>query len=234
MRFRGYTIETFAEKVNLSSSKLGRILKGAGNNIDVDAFNRIGEQLGMTLSEMLDVSKTANAHLTGFPVVDSLIETFYSYLHRGMTYYHPAKQLTTDDYKLEYLLNGQNQTKRYTKCYNDDLILADVSISLLEEFKQNEIREAKYDQMMSAAIRAWGYGHQTVLVNLKTNEVPKTEGPEPGGNLYDKQIDFSKRSIRSLEAWEIDKTWPEIKSGTVKEVKIARRTIGVVDAWQNS
>ena len=218
MKAQGHTLESLAASTEMTTSKLGRICTGKGETIDVVAFERIAFELGVEFEDLIDTKKPLHPNLTGYPHVDELLVSFCSELYNGEKGHQVLKNYVTDDYSLRYLHNSLAvpfHTEEHRR-----------SIPLAAEMELNTAEAKRHDACIVVPTLAWPYGKAGIVVHTKATfrntDIDKVLKSVPEGTLT--------RHVSTIELWSLTPRWEQILENPTSDVKVNRRTIGILGA----
>ena len=218
MKAQGHTLESLAASTGMTTSKLGRICTGTGETIDVAAFERIAFELGAEFEALIDTTQPLHRNLTGYPHIDELLVCFCAELYNGEKGHQMLKNYVTDDYSLRYLHNSLAAPLHMT----DRLQVT----SLAEEMALNTAEAKRHDACIVVPTLAWPYGKAAIVVHTKSTfrntDMDKVVRNVPEGTLT--------RHVSTIELWSLTPGWEKIIANPTSDVKVNRRTIGILGA----
>jgi len=222
MKAQGHTLESFASQVGMTTSKLGRICQGKGETIDVATFERIALELGVEFEDLIDTKTPVHPNLTGYPHVDELLVSFCAELYNGEKGHEVLKDYVADDYCLLYLHNSLA-----APLHMIDRLQAS---SLAEEMELNTAEAKRHDACIVVPTLAWPYGKSAIVVHTKSTfrntDMDKVLTNVPEGTLT--------RHVSTIEIWSLIPGWEKIIANPTSDVKVKRRTIGILGATTNN
>ena len=236
LKAQGYTLEAFAHEVGITTSTMGRIVKGAGGTINVKTYEKIADALGVEWEELLNTQVPLHLNLTGFAKVDELISEFFKNLYNGDAGYEKLKEITTTNYKLRYLYNNliSNRsnmpgiTPSHAPVLGMEIELANPGMSLVDEMRLNSKEKGNHEMCKATPVQAWPLGRRDVLVHVQTifKELEKEE----------RQVNVPMigcyRYISTIEVFTLDTAWANMSAQA--PIKIEGRIIGIINIRTNN
>ena len=218
MKAQGHTLESLAASTGITTSNLGRICTGTGETIDVAAFERIALELGVEFEDLIDTKQPLHPNLTGYPHVDEFLVSFCAELYNGKKGHQVLKNYVTDDYSLRYLHNSLAAPLHMTDHSH--------SSTLAEEIALNAAEAKRHEACIVVPTLAWPYGKAAIVVHTKSTfcntDMDKVVQNVPEGTL--------NRHISTIEIWSLTPRWEQILENPTSDVKVNRRTIGILGA----
>tara|TARA_R100001594_G_scaffold146760_1_gene198639 strand:+ start:202 stop:1005 length:804 start_codon:yes stop_codon:yes gene_type:complete len=222
MKAQGHTLESLAASTEMTTSKLGRICTGTGETIDVAAFERIAFELGVEFEDLIDTTQPLHPNLTGYPLIDELLVSFCAELYNGEKGHQVLKNYVTDDYSLRYLHNSLAVPFHMTDHAQ--------SSTLAEEMELNTAEAKRHDACIVVPTLAWPYGKAGIVVHTKSTfrntDMDKVVANVPEGTLT--------RHVSTIEIWSLIPGWEKIIANPTSDVKVKRRTIGILGVSTNN
>jgi transcriptional regulator with XRE-family HTH domain len=222
IKAQGHTLESFASQVGMTTSKLGRICTGKGETIDVAAFERIAFELGVEFEALIDTKQPLHPNLTGYPHIDELLVSFCAELYNGKKGHQVLKNYVTDDYSLRYLHNSLAAPLHITDHSH--------SSTLAEEMALNAAEAKRHDACIVVPTLAWPYGKAAIVVHTKSTfrntDMDKVVRNVPEGTLT--------RHVSTIELWSLTPRWEQVLAIPTPDVRVNRRTIGILGATTNN
>ena len=218
MKAQGHTLESLAASTGMTTSKLGRICTGTGETIDVAAFERIALELGVEFEDLIDTTQPLHPNLTGYPHIDELLVSFCAELYNGEKGHQVLKNYVTDDYSLRYLHNSLAVPFHMEEHRH--------SVPLTAEMELNTDEAKRHDACIVVPTLAWPYGKAGIVVHTKATfrntDIDKVLKSVPEGTLT--------RHVSTIELWSLTPRWEQVLAIPTPDVRVNRRTIGILGA----
>ena len=242
LKAQGYTLEAFANEIGITTSTMGRIVKGAGGTINVKTYEKIADALGVEWEELLNTQVPLHLNLTGFAKVDELISMFFKNLYNGDAGYEELKEITTTNYKLRYLYNNliSNRSNmpgitpshapvccKLCNGVGMEIKLANPGMSLVDEMRLNAKEKRNHEMCKATPVQAWPLGCRDVLVHVQSicKELEKEE------RQVNVPMTSAYRYISTIEVFTLDTAWANMSD---KPIKIEGRIIGIINIRTNN
>lgn len=224
LKAQGYTLEAFAHEVGITTSTMGRIVKGVGGTINVATYEKIADALGVEWEELLNTQVPLHLNLTGFAKVDELISEFFENLYKGDVGYERLKEITTTNYKLRYLYNN---LRGFAPVLGMEIELANPGMSLVDEMRLNAKEKGNHEMCKATPVQAWPLGRRDVLVHVQTifKELEKEE------RQVNVPMISAYRYISTIEVFTLDTAWANMSD---KPIRTEGRIIGIINIRTNN